>query len=118
MDDRLVGELSCPLDVQDDQVENWQEVDVKEHEGWYNPGDTVEGELGTLSTEYHGVLRRWAESAVEHVKELDMCGVVVRDDRANQAHHHAGDGQGVEVGEQQELGHQEEKDDSCSCCED
>ena len=33
MDDRLVGELSCPLDVQDDQVEDWQEVDVKDDEG-------------------------------------------------------------------------------------
>ena len=118
MDDRLVGELSCPLDVQDDQEEDWQEVDVKDNEGGQNPGGTVEGEWGILSTECHGVLRRWAESSVEHVKELHMSGVVVRYVRANRAQHHAGDGQGVEVGEQQELGHQEEKDDSCSYCED
>ena len=83
VDDGLIGKRSRPLDVEDDQVEGWQEVELEDYDDGKSPGGTVEGERGILSTEGRGVLGRRTESPIEVGKELNVSRVVVCQGLAN-----------------------------------
>ena len=111
MDQCLVSERSSALDVEGDKVEERTEVDPNEGKDWEGSRRSKEGDWRIVCTERRRVLRRSTQSTIEVVKEFGVGRVVFSPSKGDGAQYDGGHGKTVEVGEKEELGHDEHEDD-------
>ena len=114
MDQCLVSQRLCPLDVEDDKVEEGTEVDAKERKDREGPCGSVEGDRRVVSTESRRVLCGPTQATIEVVKEFGVAWVVLSPSKADGAQNDARHGKRVEVSQKEELGRDEHKDDDGS----